>query len=308
MLITTSNGASYFYLRVRSNQQNAEKISLRVYDTVSKEEMTVSTSIDFAAQGVLGYPSTPFSLSVLPYCTITTTVLGHGSVTGAGEYVYGSDVTLTATPESNYHFVKWSNDEITNPYTFKANKSISLSALFEGDVYSVKYYVDDSLVHTENIAYGDAITPLPQPTQEGFTFSGWSEIPATMPAHDVEINGTFFVNSYTITYYVDEELYATETHEFGETIVPLEEPTKENYDFSGWSDLPTTMPARDIKVEGYFSIASGIISIVDDDKVLYTIYDIKGHLLKHKVLKKEIDNLPQGLYIINGRKYCTHLL
>ena len=38
---------------------------------------------------------------------------------------------------------------------------------------------------------GDAITPETEPTKEGYTFSGWSEIPATMPAHDVTVTGTF---------------------------------------------------------------------------------------------------------------------
>ena len=40
------------------------------------------------------------------------------------------------------------------------------------------------------------ITPVLAPTKEGFTFSGWSEIPETMPDHDVTITGTFIANTY----------------------------------------------------------------------------------------------------------------
>ena len=43
---------------------------------------------------------------------------------------------------------------------------------------------------------GETITPVLAPTKEGFTFSGWSEIPETMPDHDVTITGTFIANTY----------------------------------------------------------------------------------------------------------------
>jgi hypothetical protein len=40
----------------------------------------------------------------------TVTVIGeHGKVTGAGTYDYGKKVTLKATADEHYHFVKWSD-------------------------------------------------------------------------------------------------------------------------------------------------------------------------------------------------------
>ena len=38
---------------------------------------------------------------------------------------------------------------------------------------------------------GETITPEEEPTKEGYTFSGWNEIPETMPAHNVIVTGTF---------------------------------------------------------------------------------------------------------------------
>ncbi len=38
---------------------------------------------------------------------------------------------------------------------------------------------------------GAIITPEEEPTKEGYTFSGWSELPETMPAHDVTVTGSF---------------------------------------------------------------------------------------------------------------------
>ncbi len=43
---------------------------------------------------------------------------------------------------------------------------------------------------------GKTITPEPAPSKGGYTFSGWSEIPETMPDHDVTITGTFIENIY----------------------------------------------------------------------------------------------------------------
>ena len=54
----------------------------------------------------------------------------------------------------------------------------------------IEYYVEYSLQE------GKTITPEPAPSKGGYTFSGWSEIPETMPDHDVTITGTFIENTY----------------------------------------------------------------------------------------------------------------
>ena len=57
--------------------------------------------------------------------------------------------------------------------------------------YTLAYMVDGEEYKSYQIAEGSAITPEPAPTKEGYEFSGWSTIPATMPAEDVTITGTF---------------------------------------------------------------------------------------------------------------------
>ena len=63
------------------------------------------------------------------------------------------------------------------------------------------------------------------------------------------------VTKYTLTYQVDGEDYKTYDLLEGEAITPEEEPTKEGYVFSGWSDIPETMPAEDVTITGTFSLA-----------------------------------------------------
>ena len=56
--------------------------------------------------------------------------------------------------------------------------------------YNLTYVIDGEIYKSYLIDPGTAITPEPEPTKEGYTFSGWSEIPETMPAHDVTVTGT----------------------------------------------------------------------------------------------------------------------
>ena len=62
--------------------------------------------------------------------------------------------------------------------------------------YTLTYMLDGTKYREYNVQEGEAITPVLAPTKEGFTFSGWSEIPETMPDHDVTITGTFIENTY----------------------------------------------------------------------------------------------------------------
>ena len=57
--------------------------------------------------------------------------------------------------------------------------------------YKLTYMVDGETYKTYSLHYGDAIEAEPDPVKEGYAFSGWSEVPATMPARDVVVRGSF---------------------------------------------------------------------------------------------------------------------
>ena len=62
-------------------------------------------------------------------------------------------------------------------------------------VYQLIYMVDGEVHKIYEVEYGNNITPESEPVKEGYTFSGWSEIPETMPAYDVTITGSYtFIN------------------------------------------------------------------------------------------------------------------
>jgi sorbitol-specific phosphotransferase system component IIA len=153
-------------------------------------------------------------------------------------------------------------------------------------VYTLTYYVDGVEYKSVTYSSGAGITPEEEPTKEGYTFSGWIDIPETMPDHDVTVTGTFTINQYTITYVIDGEVYATVTVDFNSKIVPLTPPSKDGFDFA-WEEYPETMPAHDITINGAYT-TTGILSIaVESGKA--KIFTLDG---------RQVDTLQKGINII----------
>lgn len=181
----------------------------------------------------------------------------------------GTAITPEAEPTKvGYTFSGWS--EI--PETMPAH-DVTVTGSFSINSYTLTYKIDGEVYKTSTIVYGTAITPEEEPTKEGYVFSGWSEIPVTMPAYDVVVTGSFIPNNYTLTYILDGEEYKTYTVSCGSTLTPEPLPTKEGYTFSGWIGLPATMPAHDVTVTGSFTINQYKLEYILDDEE-YKSYEI----------------------------------
>ena len=172
----------------------------------------------------------------------------------------GSDVELTFIADEGYSLtqVLVNGDDVTDKvadgkYTVTAaTLDLLIKVAFSVNSYKLTYLVDGDEYKSLQVDFGTAITPEPAPEKEGYSFSGWSEIPETMPAHDVTVKGTFNINSYTLTYLIDGQVYKEMVYEYGAAITPESAPVKEGYTFSGWNDLPETMPAHDMTVTGSY--------------------------------------------------------
>ena len=166
--------------------------------------------------------------------------------------------------KEGYTFSGWS--EI--PQYMPAH-DVTITGSFTANKYQLVYYVDGVEHKRYELEYGATITPEPAPEKEGYTFSGWSEIPPTMPAHDVTVYGTFTKGAYKLTYVLDGETYKTMSYDYGAVITPEPAPEKEGYTFSGWSEIPPTMPAHDVTVTGSLTINQYTITYMIDNE-LYT--------------------------------------
>ena len=221
------------------------------------------------------------------------TYILDGEVYMTKVYAYKEEITPVEAPAKEGHtFSGWEGLPETMP-----TEDLTVTGHYTKNSYKLTYYVDVKRYKSLTLEYGDTITPEPEPTKEGYTFSGWKGLPETMPAKNVTVTGNFTVNTYKITYMVDGEVYATVDVKYGTTITPVEEPQKEGYTFSGWSEIPETMPAHDITVTGSFAYTN-IASITTE--VVFNVYSLNGTLLYKNV--SDIKDIPKGLYIINGRK------
>jgi uncharacterized repeat protein (TIGR02543 family) len=178
------------------------------------------------------------------------TYVVDGKIFATDSVAYGSEIKLIAAPEKEgYTFYGWSDAPTTMPAA-----DVTINGSFEVNTYAVTYIVDGDTVAVDSVAYGAEITPIAAPEKEGYTFSGWSEAPATMPANDIVISGSFEINTYVVTYIVDGKTFATDSIVFNGDVNVISAPEKEGYTFSGWSYAPKKMPAEDIVISGTFSV------------------------------------------------------
>lgn len=82
-----------------------------------------------------------FSSSTNSY--IITVNGDNGTTTGSGTYQYGTSVTITATPDECYQFVRWSDGDTNASRTIAVGGSITYTAIFEKITYTITTAPDD---------------------------------------------------------------------------------------------------------------------------------------------------------------------
>lgn len=143
---------------------------------------------------------------------------------------------------------------------------VTLTATSEINKYDIIYKVNGEVVKTYEVPYDTVLTEedygYTYTAPEGYTFSGWDKkLPASMPDHDVIIEGTITINTHTITYqivgdyFTNSEYAVIEDVAYGTklSLIP-DDMTKTGYTFHGWSGLPETMPDDNVVVTGYYTI------------------------------------------------------
>ena len=219
------------------------------------------------AKSVNSYKTTlPWSSfgTILAICNLTYFVDG----VEFSSYILreGESIIPDAVPtKEGYTFSGWSEIPTTMPAS-----DVTITGSFTINKYKLTYTLDGEEYKTAEVDYGTTLTPEEAPVKEGYTFSGWSEIPSTMPANDVTVTGTFTANKYKLTYMVDGEEYKASEVDYGTAITAEAVPTKEGYTFSGWSEIPSTMPAEDVTVTGTFTVNKYTITYMVDNTVLMT--------------------------------------
>lgn len=183
----------------------------------------------------------------------------------------GQTISAPTVPEKEgYHFKEWEG----LPSVMTAG-DLTVTAVYEPNIYNVVYVVDGETYKIVGVAYGTVITPIDYPVKEGYKFSGWSQMPGTMPANDITVSGTFSLGTYKLQYVINgagykNYVYFSREYKFGQSVTPYNRTPSAitGYTFSGWGEVPATMPGHDVNVYGTYKANDYTITYMVDG-VLY---------------------------------------
>ncbi len=154
------------------------------------------------------------------HVTINNTNNDAGTVTGAGDYSYGTNVTVTATANPGYEFAGWYIDpdgeavESNSQYSFALLKATTLTAKWNAKEYQITLNVGEGATQLENtkatVKYKENYT-LAVPTKTGYGFDGWyynnekltdntgASINPYSYTTDIEVEAHYTDNTYTVS-------------------------------------------------------------------------------------------------------------
>lgn len=103
-----------------------------------------------------------------------------GAVAGGGIYPSGTQINLSATPNSGYHFTKWSDGNTDKQRVITVTEDATYTAIFKPDTYTIIYKDQGNNNFSGTHASGypakhtyGTITTLKTASKTGYTFIGW---------------------------------------------------------------------------------------------------------------------------------------
>ena len=266
----TTGCPHYFNLTYKVDGEEYKVLSVLEGTTITP--IAAPTKEGYTFSGWKNVPTTMPSNDVVVTGTFTINKYTLTYVVDGEEYTsqtldYGATITAPETPtKRGYTFSGWEGVPATMP-----SNNVVVTGTFTINKYKLTYVVDGEVYQTYDITFGEPINPIDDPApREGYSFSGWSYLPKYMPYRDFTISGWYIVKQYTITYIVDGEEYTSETLDYGATITAPEAPTKEGYTFSGWSEVPATMPAHNVTITATFATNPHTVTFYIDNEIFST--------------------------------------
>ncbi len=202
----------------------------------------------------------------------------HGSVSGAGDYTAGDTITVSASANPGYRFVRWSDGNYDSVRHIRLSHDTSLTAYFDNvnATYSVFLTSNNPNYGTVagfiNGSYGVSFPTLPYGASgfifaapsDHYLFSHWDDgstvANRTITVHgDQNYRAIFTPMDYTITAAAERVYDGYYYNQYGtvsgggvypyDTVIMLTAVPNTNYTFSQWSDGNTDNP-RLVRVSG----------------------------------------------------------
>lgn len=188
----------------------------------------------------------------------TVSYMIDGDLLEKQEVREGTRPTPPTPPErEGFDFVAWEGLPEAMPA-----EDVEVHAVYAPDSFTLTELVDDALWQTYELSSGADLTALPLPEKEGYTFSGWVKKYKKMPKSNLTLRGSFKINRYRLTFILDDEMTFERSVEFGAPLDFIVAPEWDNHTFSGWGNIPETMPARDLTFRGGFRLNSHTLTYV----------------------------------------------
>ncbi len=121
--------------------------------------------------------------------------------------------------------------------------------------YVVEFHnYDGTVLKTESVGEGnDAVPPTPDPTREGYSFTGWDS-DYTNVTSDLIVTAEYDPIGYTVRFIdYDNSLIVERIVQHGEDATAPTVPTREGYDFDGW-DTNFTNVTSNLTVKALYNI------------------------------------------------------
>lgn len=145
-------------------------------------------------------PARVDNITIVPHQTAQYTITvvannnAYGSVSGSGTYDEGSNVQISATANSGYHFERWDDGNTDNPRTITVTADATYEAIFSQDA-ATQYTItvtsnnEDWGVVTGGGTYDEGTTAtLRAYPADGYVFKKWSDNNTDNP-RQVTVNG-----------------------------------------------------------------------------------------------------------------------
>lgn len=99
-----------------------------------------------------------------------------GSLLSSQELAYGTEIQVPTVLKDGYNFIGFNTQPDGSGEYLKSNiatTSNNYYAIYHVITYQVDYYVDNTLIHSETVAYGSNAPNIEVPIREGYLFEGW---------------------------------------------------------------------------------------------------------------------------------------
>ena len=209
---------------------------------------------DISRTFVVSQNATYTAFFAIERCTITLSSSDEtmGTVSGGGEYNYGTIVEVTALPHYGYHFTQWQDGNTDNPRKIFVSSDYSYKATFAKNIYTITKKTDATqgvINGPSQAAYLDQVTLTAVPNY-GYHFTQWSDGLTDNPRTFTITQDTIFTaefapivtpKTFTIIFVdYDGTIISTQVINEGSTPTPPANPTRLDdeyytYVFSGWT-------------------------------------------------------------------------